>query len=130
MTSVSVFGVLLAAVSTFVLGGLWYSVLFARPWQRAVGISDDRLREGAVRVFAGSFVLALVMAVTLAAFIGSAGALFGLAAGAAAGVCWVAAAFGVNYLFERANLLLFAINGGYHAISFAIMGAIIGAFQA
>jgi hypothetical protein len=122
--------VLLAAVSTFGLGGLWYSVLFADPWQRAVGISDQQLRQSTARVFAGSFVLAIVMAATLAAFIGSSGAWFGLAAGAAAGVCWVAAAFGVNYLFERANLLLFAINGGYHAVSFAIMGVVVGAMQA
>lgn len=129
MPEINLLGVLLAALSTFLLGGLWYSFLFAKPWQRATGVSDEDLRKGVVRVFAGSFLLALVMAGTLAAFIGPAGPGFGSAAGAAAGVCWVAAAFGVNYLFERASPVLFAINGGYHALSFLIMGAIVGAFQ-
>lgn len=122
--------VLVAALSTFLIGGLWYSLLFAKPWQRAAGVTDDQLRSGAARVFIGSFLLAVVMAVSLAAFIGDAGFSFGLFAGLAAGVTWVAAALGINYLFERRSLTLFAINAGYNVIAFAIMGAIIGAMQA
>ncbi|QEO15625.1 DUF1761 domain-containing protein [Agromyces intestinalis] len=123
-------GVALAAVSAFAVGGLWYSVLLARPWQRAAGVSDEALRGGVVRAFVGTFVLSLVTAVTLAAFIGSNGVAFGALAGAAAGVAWVAAAFGVNALFERRSLTWFLINGGYNAIVFTAMGAIVGAFQA
>ena len=77
--------------------------------------------------FVGTFVLSLVMAAALAAFIGPNGAGFGAAAGAVAGVAWVVAAFGVNYLFERRSLSLFAINGGYNAVTFTVMGAIVGA---
>lgn len=122
--------VLVAALSTFIIGGLWYSLLFAKPWQRAAGVSDDQLRSGTARVFIGSFVLAVVMAASLAAFIGDTGLAFGIFAGIAAGVTWVAAAFGVNYLFERRSLMLFAINAGYNVVAFAIMGSIIGAMQA
>lgn len=123
-------GVLLAALSGFVIGGLWYALLFAKPWQRAAGVTDEQLRGGAVRAFAGTFVLSFVMAAALAAFIGPAGAAFGAAAGAVAGVAWVAAAFGVNYLFERRSVTLFAINGGYNAVTFTVMGVIVGAMQA
>jgi hypothetical protein len=70
------------------------------------------------------------MAAALAAFIGRNGAGFGAAAGAVAGIAWVAAAFGVNYLFERRRLALFAINGGYNAVTFTVMGVIVGAMQA
>lgn len=122
--------VLVAAATTFVVGGLWYSVLFAKTWQRASGVTDEQLRHGSARIFAGSFALALVMAVTLAAFIGAEGIAFGVFAGGAAGVCWVAAAFGVNYLFERRSLRLFAINAGYNVVTFTVMGAILGAMQA
>ena len=123
-------GVLLAALSGFVIGGLWYSLLFAKPWQRAAGVDDAQLRRGVVLAFVGTFVLSLVMAAALAAFIGPNGAGFGAAAGAVAGVAWVVAAFGVNYLFERRSLSLFAINGGYNAVTFTVMGAIVGALQA
>jgi hypothetical protein len=122
--------VLAAAAATFVIGGLWYSVLFAKPWQKAAGVSDEALTSGAARIFIGSALLALVMAVSLAAFIGSGGAVFGLLAGLAAGLTWVAAAFGVNYLFERRPLRLWLINGGYNVIVFGVMGVIIGAMQA
>ncbi|MFI2566134.1 DUF1761 domain-containing protein [Paenarthrobacter sp. NPDC089714] len=123
-------GVLLAALATFVVGGLWYSLLFAKPWQKAAGVSDEQLKSGTARVFLGSFVLAVVMAVFLAAFIGRAGAGFGTLAGLAAGVGWVATALGVNYLFERRSPVLFAINGSYNVVTFTAMGAILGAMQA
>ena len=36
---------LIAAISAFVIGGLWYSpVLFAKTWQREAGISDERFQ--------------------------------------------------------------------------------------
>ncbi len=121
--------VLAAAAATFAIGGLWYSVLFAKPWQKATGLSNDELRSGVVRVFVGSALLALVMAASLAAFIGSGGAVFGLLAGLAAGITWVAAAFGINYLFERRSVRLWLINAGYNVVTFGVMGVIVGALQ-
>ncbi len=119
----------LAALSSFVIGGLWYSLLFAKPWQRAAGLSGEQLKSGVIRSFVGSALLAIVIAVSLAAFIGRGGLAFGTFAGLAAGLTFVAAAFGINYLFERRSLMLFAINGSYNVVTFTGMGAIIGALQ-
>ena len=127
--SINWFAVLLAAISTFVIGGLWYSLLFAKPWQRAAGVTDEQLKTGTARIFIGSFLLALVMAASLAAFIGDGGLGFGIFAGITTGATFVAAAFGVTYLFERRRLALFYINGSYAVVSFTAMGAIIGALQ-
>ena len=128
--SINWIAVAVAAVTSFVIGGLWYSLLFAKPWQKASGVTDEQLKSGTVRIFVVSFVLALVMAASLAAFIGAGGAAFGTFAGLAAGLTWVAAAFGVNYLFERRSLVLFFINASYNVVTFTAMGAIIGAMQA
>ena len=43
-----------------------------------------------------------------------------------AGLCWVAASFGINYLFERRPLGLWLINGGYHTLQFTVFGLILG----
>ena len=129
MPDLSPLAIVLAAASTFLLGGLWYSVLFARPWQRAAGVTDEQLKTGAARIFAGSAALSLVMAATLAAFIGDEGVAFGAAAGLAAGVGWVACAIGVLHLFERRSPMLFAIDAGYFTVAFTAMGAIVGALQ-
>lgn len=118
-----------AAAATFVLGGLWYSVIFAKPWQRAAGVTDAQLKSGATRIFVGSAVLSVVVSASLAAFIDSAGLAFGVVAGLAAGLTFVAAAFGINYLFERRPLELWVINAGYNVVAFTAMGAIIGAIQ-
>jgi hypothetical protein len=51
---------------------------------------------------------------------------FALGAGFSAGLCWVAASFGINYLFERRSLALFLVNGGYHTMQFTLYGLVLG----
>ena len=47
MPDVNWIAVLLCAVSSLVLGGLWYSpALFAKPWQRAAGLAEERAAGG------------------------------------------------------------------------------------
>ena len=127
--------ILAATISTFVLGGLWYSpLLFANAWSREIGLTDEARKnaekKGMGRIMGTAFVLELVMAFNLAAFIGAKGTLaFGAFAGAAAGFGWVALAFGVTYLFEQRSLRLFFINAGYHGVAFTVMGAILGAWH-
>lgn len=125
--------VLAATVSTFLLGGLWYSpALFGRAWLREMGFPPDSAPNagGTARIMGASFGLELIMAINLAAFIGTKASLgFGVLAGAAAGFGWVGAALGVTYLFERKSLRLFLINAGYHGVAFTLMGAILGAWR-
>lgn len=121
--------VLAAAVSSFVLGGVWYSALFAKPWQQAAGLSDADIKGGNMGlIFGGSFVLALIASASFAVFLGNeVDAMTGALYGFTAGLCWVTASFGINYLFERKNLTLFLINGGYHTLQFTLIGLILGA---
>lgn len=120
--------VLLAALSAFGLGGLWYSkALFHDAWMRASGVDVTKLpeRHGAL-VFGGAFVLSLIAALVFALFLGPNPSLtLGLGAGFSAGLCWVAGSFGINYLFERKSFKLFLINGGYHTVQFTLYGLIL-----
>ena len=120
--------VLAAAVSAFVLGGLWYSpVLFHKAWLAASGLTPEQAAAGnPAMIFGLSFLLALVAAFVFAMFLGPAPSLaLGLGAGFSAGLCWVAASFGINYLFERKSLKLWRINGGYHTVQFTLYGLIL-----
>ncbi|HEX2090757.1 MAG TPA: DUF1761 domain-containing protein [Longimicrobiaceae bacterium] len=123
--------VVVASVSTFVLGALWYGPLFGKTWMRASGMSEEQMAQGgAGMIFGLSFVLQLVAAVVLAMFIGANSTIgFGLFAGGSVGLFWVAAALGVVYLFERRPLAHWAVNAGYHVVSFLVMGAILGAWS-
>jgi len=128
MSEMNYWAIVLAAVSAFVLGGLWYSVLFRRSWQRAAGLSDEQVQGGnKALIFGGSFVLSLIAAFVFALFLGPNPSLaLGLGAGFSAGLCWVAASFGMNYLFERRSARLFLVNGSYHTLQFTLYGLILG----
>ncbi|MBK7399852.1 MAG: DUF1761 domain-containing protein [Myxococcales bacterium] len=122
--------VLAATLLTFALGGLWYGPLFGERWRRLMQLDAATLEANVPRTFAVAFVMALVAAVNLAAFIGpKASAGFGTAAGAAAGIGWVATSLGTTYAFGRRPLALALIDGGYHALSFTLMGALLGAWH-
>lgn len=127
---ISWLGVAVAGVTAMVIGGLWYSLLFAKPWQRAAGVTDEQLTQNASLTYLGSLLLAFVMALVLAPFIAHGGAAFGTFAGLAVGLGWVATSLGMICLFERRPFAHWAVNAGYAIVSYTAMGAIIGAFQA
>lgn len=124
--------VFVAALSSFLIGGLWYSpALFYKAWMKENGFSDDDMKGGNMtKIFGVSFLLSLIIAFNLAAFLGEEADLsWGLSAGALAGIGWVSAGYGITYLFERKSFKLWLINAGYHSITFTLMGGIIGAWR-
>jgi len=125
--------VIAAALSTFVLGGLWYSpLLFGRAWMRANGFSEHQVQGfNKLRAFGGSLVLALVMSANLAMFLADPKTTvsWGMTAGALAGAGWVASAIAVIGLFENRSWVYIGINAGYQIVSFVVMGAILGAWR-
>lgn len=128
MPEVNYIAVALAALSAFLLGGLWYSpAMFANRWMRLTGQSEETLKGGNMAmIFGGAFVLNLIAAWVLAMFLGPMPLHQATLAGLSVGLCWVATSLGVNYLFERRPLGLWLINSGYFVLQFTIMGAIIG----
>jgi hypothetical protein len=122
--------VVVATVLAFVLGGAWYGPVFGKVWQRHMGLSDEVLKQHVPRTFAVAIVLAFVSATNLAFFLGPTATLgFGVGAGAATGIGFVATALGVTYAFGRRPLTLALIDAGYHALSFTMMGALLGAWR-
>lgn len=123
--------VLVAALSTFLIGGLWYSpMLFEKGWLSANNFTQDDLRSRNMPlVFGLSFLLSFIMALNLAMFIGQEDLSFGIAAGFLTGFAWVSLAMGIIALFEKRPLKYVLINGGYMVVAFTVMGAILGAWK-
>lgn len=127
--------VLLAALSAFFLGFFWYTIFFAKQWQKLIGMSEKGKGSASAKqtpnlgfLLVGSFILELIMAFNLAMFLGpDADWQFGLFAGLATGLSFVSLAFGVNYMYEGKSFKLWLINAGYNTVLFAVMGVIIGA---
>ncbi|WP_165357547.1 DUF1761 domain-containing protein [Sphingosinicella sp. CPCC 101087] len=129
MPEVNLIAVFLCGVSSMLLGALWYAPpLLGRAWQRHAGLSDEAIAGSNIAmIMGGAFLLSLAAAYVFALFLGTEMGLGpSIAAGVAAGLFWVAAAFGINYLFERRPLSLWLINGGYHVLQFTLFGTILG----
>lgn len=125
---INVWAVLAAAVSAFVLGGIWYGALFAKVWQTQSGVTDEQLaNQNALKIFGLAFVLSLLSALVFHLFLGrDPGLEFALFAGVSAGLGWVAAALGVIYLFEHRPLGHFLVNGAYVTLMFTLFGLVFG----
>jgi membrane-associated HD superfamily phosphohydrolase len=133
MPHINWLAVFAAAVSTFVLGGLWYSqALFGRAWMSVNNLSESDLsKSNMAKIFGLAFIFAMIMAANLAAFLAQPGttAAWGATAGFLAGFGWVTLAIATIALFERRAWKYVLIHGGYMTVSFVLMGLIIGAWH-
>lgn len=134
MESVSLnwLAVIVAALSSFLVGGLWYSpLLFVKPWMEETGMTEEKSKTASmVKVMGGSFLLSLFAAYNLAMMFGGTvqlaeGTLYGFLTG----LGFVSTALGTIYLFEQKSMKLFLINAGNQVVTFTIMGAIIGGWH-
>jgi Protein of unknown function (DUF1761) len=128
MGQINYLAVLAAAVSAFVLGGLWYGPLFGKAWMHASGATPEDMGKGhGAKVFIVSFLWALLGAWFFAMFLGAAPALaFATAVGFGTGLIWIAGSFGINYQFEGKPAKLLLVNGGYHTVQYTLYGVILG----
>ena len=125
-TQIHWIAILVAAVTGFGVGGIWYGPLFGKAWQAERGLSDAAMKTGNMPLIFGlTFLLNLVAAFildhTLATYSGlSVTTQVMIASGVALG--FIIPAIGVNYLFSRQSLRLFLIDSGYWFVIYTVMG--------
>ncbi|PPJ42810.1 MULTISPECIES: DUF1761 domain-containing protein [unclassified Pseudoxanthomonas] len=126
MDGINLWAVLVAAVSSFLLGGIWYGPLFGKAWNAAAGM-DSQKQGHPAKIFGGAFVFSLLAAAVFAWFLGPQPPLsFAVCRGVLVGFGLVAASFGINYLFAQRGVRLWLIDGGYHTVQFALFGLVLG----
>ena len=120
-----------AALSSFLIGGLWYSpVLFGNTWNKEAGNPSKAGQGHPAKVFGLSFVFALISAFAYAGFIPlQTTSMAGFVQGAGMGAGLVAASFGINYQFANRSGMMWLIDGGYHTVQFAVYGLILAIWQ-
>ena len=129
-THLTYWAIVLAAVSAFVVGGIWYKV-FAGPWKKANSFSEEPPAANPAKIFGISFLLSLVMSLNLAKFLDSPNktATWGATAGFLAGFGWCFMGIGIIALFERKPWSYVLINGGYLTVALTVMGPVLGAWR-
>jgi Protein of unknown function (DUF1761) len=133
MTNVNLLAILLAAVSGFMVGGIWYGPLFSKPWQREVGLSDEDIKSGnPLKIYGTAFLFSILSAVFLGHLLAHFDTDFTRTMMISIGIAlgFVVPAFGTAYLFGHKSGKLFFIDAGYWIIFYAAMGlvfALLGA---
>ena len=131
--------ILVAAISTMIVGFVWYSaLLFAKPWMREMGYDPNdkakkqEMQKSAGRAYAGSFVASLISAFTLALILHGLRAEdlhFGLMVSFHVWLGFVATVQFTGALFAKQSMKLLGINTGYQLVCYLVMGAILSAWQ-
>jgi hypothetical protein len=124
--------IVVAAISAFAIGGIWYSpVLFANAWMIDSSLNTEQVKDGNKgKIFGFAFIFTLLMSVNLAMFLADpkTDLAWGATAGFLAGI-WTFSAIAIHSLFELKSWRLIFINGGYSLVSLTLMGAIIGVWR-
>lgn len=142
MPLINWWAVLVAGISSFAVGGIWYSPgLFGKAWMKDNNFTEEEIRKGGNKgkIFGFTLIFSLLMAVNLAMFLSTpadcppqcaapADITWGATAGFLAGV-WTFCAIAIHSLFELKPWRLIFINGFYSVIALILMGAIIGAWR-
>jgi surface polysaccharide O-acyltransferase-like enzyme len=124
--------VFIAAIAYWLLGAVWYGVLFSKPWMALENISIEQAKSmNPVLPYVITFVLNLLIAYALAQICIWRNANT-MGRGASVGVLlWIGFVGPITfttYMYEMRPKELFAINQFYPLAGLVMMGAIIGAW--
>lgn len=124
--------VVVAAIAYWLLGALWYGLLFNKAWMALEQVTVEKMHGASPVVpYIVSFVLELLIAYSLAQLciwrnantIGR-----GASVGVLVWIGFVGPITYMTYMFEMRPKELFAINAFYPLAGLVLMGAILGAW--
>ena len=136
VTQINFLAVLVAGLSPFALGALWYSpVGFGKLWARSHGYDNEKMKEmqaSAGRAYGVSLLCYLFMALVLSilvALVGVATFIQGMWLGT---LVWAGFALTIGLtgnMFSDKPLATFLIDAGYQLVYLNIMGGILAAWR-
>ena len=131
MGEINLLAVFLGAAAFFVVGWIWYGLLFSKVWQREVGVPEPEDRRSAPLLFGLCFFFELLIAVMLGHMFARLNppphVMMMMAVGTGAAI--MVPAMGINYLFQRRSGTLFAIDAGHFILGMAAMGGVFVALR-
>lgn len=141
MENVNWIALVVAALSTLVIGFLWYGPLFGKAWMKETGMTEEKARQGNMPLRLGlSVVLAFVAVFFIYVTSVATGGMppdelhgqekfltfgHGVLHGIMVSLFVVMPALVTNAMYEQKSFKYMLINVGYWVVSFAIMGGIV-----
>ncbi len=138
MGEINLLAVVLGAAAFFVVGALWYTVLFGKAWRAEMGLTDEVIAAGPRRgqnptwlifglCFAFELLIALMLGHNVARTNPAPHVIMMMAVGFGAVI--MTPALGINYLYQMKSGKLFAIDAGHFIVGMAAMGGVFVALS-
>jgi len=122
--------IVVAAIAYFVLGGVWYGVLFNKPWMALEQMTVEKAQMmNPALPYVISFLLELLIAFSLAQLCiwrNANTASRGASVGVLVWIGFIGPITFMTYMFEMRPRTLFAINEFYPLAGLVLMGMILG----
>lgn len=127
MGEINLLAIAAATVAFWLVGALWYGVLFGKVWQRETGMTEPP-SGGRIAIIMGlTLAFEMLVVVTLAHLVARTGAaphvVLMMAAGFALTI--MMPAIGINYLHQRKSLALFLIDAGHFLAGMLAAGGVL-----
>lgn len=130
---ISYLWIVVAAVVMWLLGALWYGLIFKKSWTKLVGFAEGAKPPNAIFAMTACFVACLLLSFVLSVVVHMAPGATVFTKGFELGVvCWLgfmAPPLFAQHICEGRRANLFAINAAYWLLAMAIGGAILAAFH-
>lgn len=124
--------VVVAAVAYWILGAVWYAVLFNKPWMALENINVEQAKTmNPILPYVITMLLNVLIAFALAQICiwrSASTAARGAAVGILLWIGFVGPVTYTTYMYEMRPPALYAINEFYSLVGFCLMGAILGAW--
>ena len=126
---------ILGGLTAFLLGFLWYTVLFGKLWQAETGVTEAEAQKGMWLTHGLALLCMILVSYSLNEFVIKAHGLaeqtfiHGAFHGAMMGLFYGATATGIHYLYQKKSLKLFLIDASYIVVFLALSGGVMAALQ-
>lgn len=121
--------VVTAALTGFLVGGIWYGPIMGKKWMGAVGLSEAQIKSGnAGLIYGGAFAFSVLASWTLAHAFSVYIVDLSFQAKVMTAICialgFIVPAIGTNYLFSQKSKTLFLIDASYWLLFYTAMGVV------
>jgi len=126
---VNYIAVVVAALAEYVIGILWYALIFPKTWQKLAGVSEMKVTALSVILsLVGAFLMSWILDHAII-FAGAYMKVSGIGAGLEAGVFnwlgFIAPATIAVFIYEKKSFGFWVLNNAYWLISLLVMGIIL-----
>lgn len=129
---IHVLPVLVAAVIQWLIGWIWYGLVFKKSWTKLVGNTGETKAGYAAFAMISSFIASIILCWALVNILSGFKTATFMGGLSLAIICWLgfmAPPLFAQHIYEKRPVNLFAINAAYWVVAMAVSGGVLAVWR-